>query len=72
MFLEHLMLKRTKSRVDVYMHDLKTFSGKQIYDLEDKDVLEYLIFKDTNESETNLHTLPCMSKCGKYFNKRLP
>lgn len=50
MFLEHLMLKRTKSRVDVYMHDLKTFSGKQIYDLEDKDVLEYLIFKDTNES----------------------
>ena len=39
MFLEHLMLKRTKSRVDVYMHDLKTFSGKQIYDLEDKDVL---------------------------------
>ena len=46
MFLEHLVLQRTKSRVNVDMHELKTFSKKEIYDLADKNVLEYLIFKE--------------------------
>ena len=49
-FLEHLTLKKRKSRVDVYMGFLKEFSGKQIYELEDSDVLDFLIFKDVNSS----------------------
>ena len=32
------------------MHWLKEFCGKQIYDIDDKDVLNFLIFKDVNES----------------------
>ena len=54
------MIKRTKSRVDVYMHGLKTFSKKEIYDLDDQDVLEYLMFKDINESgRTDVHHHAC-------------
>ena len=49
-FLDHLAVKKRQSRVDVYMGFLKEFSGKQIYDLEDSDILEYLIFKDVNGS----------------------
>ena len=53
-------MKRTKSRVDVYMHGLKTFSKREIYDLDDQDVLEYLMFKDTNESgRTYIHHHAC-------------
>ena len=29
---------------------LKEFSGKQMYDLDDQDVLDFLIFKDVNDS----------------------
>ena len=50
------MIKRTKSRVDVYMHGLKTFSKKENYDLDDQGVLAYLMFKDINKSgRTYIH-----------------
>jgi len=50
LFLDHLSIKKRQSRVDVYMGLLKEFSGKQIYDIEDSDVLDILIFKDVNGS----------------------
>ena len=40
-FLEHCKLKRQKSRMDVYMENLKLVSNKEIYDLDDKDVLRF-------------------------------
>ena len=40
-FLEHFQNKRNKSRVDVYMDNLKAVSGKEIYDLEGQDVLKF-------------------------------
>ena len=49
-FLEHCQNKRNKSRVDVYMDNLKVVSGKEIYDLEGQDVLKFLIYKDVNNS----------------------
>ena len=45
-FLEHCQ----KSRMDVYMDNLKAVSGKEIYDLEGHDVLKFLIYKDVNNS----------------------
>jgi len=47
-FLDDLNSRRKQTRVDVYMGALKTFAGKQIYDLTDMDVLDFLIFKDVN------------------------
>ena len=47
--MEHLVKKKQKSRVDVYMEDLKKISNKEVYDLDDQDVLKYLIFKDVND-----------------------
>ena len=42
------------------MTGLKEFSGKQIYDLDDQDVLDFLIFKDVNESgRTVVHHRAC-------------
>ena len=42
------------------MRGLKTFSKKEIYDLDDQDVLEYLMFKDINESgRTYIHHHAC-------------
>ena len=39
---------------------LKEFSKKEIYDLDDKDVLEYLMFKDVNDSvRTIIHHYAC-------------
>ena len=59
-FLEFLKQKRTQSRVDVYMAFLKDFCGKEIYDITDKDVLNYLIFKDVNNSgRTIVHNRAC-------------
>ena len=49
-FLEFLGTKRKNSRIDVYMQWLKEFTGKHIYDIDDKDVLDFLIFKDVNNS----------------------
>jgi hypothetical protein len=49
-FLDYLQSKRKISRVDVYMAWLKEFSGKQIFDIDDQDVLDFLIFKDVNHS----------------------
>ena len=59
-FLEFLSKKKIKSRVDVYMEHLKQISNKEIYDIEDKDVLEFLIFKDVNDSgRTVVHGQSC-------------
>ena len=42
------------------MDFLKDFSGKQIYELEDSDVLDFLIFKDVNGSgRTVIHHRAC-------------
>ena len=58
--MEHLLIKRTKSRMDVYMKALKDFSGKEIYDLDDMDVLDFLMFKDINDSgRTIIHHRAC-------------
>jgi len=58
--LEHLLFKRTKSRVDVYMQALKHFSKKEIYDLDDRDVLDFLMYKDVNDSgRTIIHHHAC-------------
>ena len=46
--------------MDVYMEALKTFSKKEIYDLDDQDVLDFLIFKDVNNSgRTVVHHRAC-------------
>ena len=59
-FLEHCQNKRKKSRVDVYMENLKTVSGKEIYDLEGQNVLRFLIYKDVNNSgRTLVHHSQC-------------
>ena len=58
--MEHLLTKRSKSRIDVYMRALKEFSGKEIYDLDDMDVLDFLMFKDINDSgRTIIHNHAC-------------
>ena len=60
LFLEHLDSKRKHLRIDVYMSFLKHFAGKHIYDLDDPDVLDFLIFKDTNDSgRTIIHHTAC-------------
>jgi len=46
--------------MDVYMKALKDFSGKEIYDLDDMDVLDFLMFKDINDSgRTIIHHHAC-------------
>ena len=60
-FMEHLSKKKHKSRVDVYMEHLKLISSKEIYDIDDKDVLKFLIFKDVNDSgRTIVHKDTCL------------
>ena len=46
--------KRKNSRIDVYMQWLTDFTNKQIYDIDDKDVLDFLIFKDVNQFRNNI------------------
>ena len=59
-FLEHCKFKRQKSSMDVYMEHLKMVSNKEIYDLDDKDVLQFLIYKDVNDSgQTLVHKTTC-------------
>ena len=42
------------------MEHLKQLSNKEIYDIDDKDVLEFLIFKDVNDSgRTVVHKDTC-------------
>ena len=42
------------------MEDLKKISNKEVYDLDDQDVLKYLIFKDVNDSgRTVVHKESC-------------
>ena len=42
------------------MEQLKKISNKEIYDLDDQDVLRYLIFKDINDSgRTVVHKESC-------------
>ena len=60
LFLEHCKFKRQKSRMDVYMENLKLISNKEIYELEDTDVLRFLIYKDVNDSgRTIVHHYTC-------------
>ena len=44
--MEHLSKKKQKSKVDVYIEHFKQVSNKEIYGMDDKDVLEFLIFKE--------------------------
>ena len=43
-FIQHLLKKQQKLRVDVYMENLKQISNKEIYEIDDRDgdVLEFL------------------------------
>ena len=64
-FLEYMQKKRALSRTDVYMDYLKDFCGKEIYVIMDKDVLNYLIFKDVNNSgRTIVHNRACTFLAG--------
>ena len=45
-FMEYVSKKKLKSRVDVCMDQLKQISNNEIYEIDDKDVLNFLIFKD--------------------------
>ena len=59
-FMEYISKKKIKSRVDVYMDHLKQISNKEIYEIEDKHVLEFVIFKDVNDSgRTVVHKDAC-------------
>ena len=59
-FLEDLHSRRKQTRVDVYMGALKSFVGKEIYELIDMDVLDFLIFKDVDDSgRTVVHYKAC-------------
>ena len=59
-FMEYVSKKKLKSRVDVYMEHLKQISNKEIYKINDKDVLNFLIFKDVNDSgRTVVHKETC-------------
>ena len=49
-FLEYLHSRRKQTRVDVYIGALKSFSGKQICEITDMDVLDFLIWKDVDDS----------------------
>ena len=58
--MEYVIKKKEKSRVDVCMEHLKQVSNKEIYDIDDKDVVEFLIFKDVNDSgRTVVHKDTC-------------
>ena len=59
-FLEHCKMRRLKSRMDVYMENLKTVSNKEVYDLDEQDVLKFLIYKDVhNSGRTFVHHSQC-------------
>ena len=59
-FMEDLKNRRIQTRVDVYMEALKKFANKQVHDLEDNDVLDFLIYKDINSSgRTLVHHAAC-------------
>ena len=59
-FMEHLLKKKRKSRVDVYVEHLKKISNKEIYEIDDRDVLHFLVFKDVNDSgRTVVHKETC-------------
>jgi len=40
-FMEYVSKKKLKSRVDVYMEHLKQISNKEIYEIDDRDVLNF-------------------------------
>ena len=42
-FMEDLKQGRKQTRVDVYMEALKSFANKQVIDLDDNDILDFLI-----------------------------
>ena len=59
-FIEDLRFTREQTRVAVYMDALKKFANKDACDLEDNDVLDFLIYKDINDSgRTSVHHKSC-------------
>jgi len=69
-FMEDLKNRREQTRVDVYMNALKTFANKQVYDLDDNDVLDFLIYKDINDSgRTSVHHKNCPNVGACTFDK---
>ena len=69
-FMEHLSKKKHKSRVDVYMEHLKLISSKEIYDIDDKDVLKFLIFLRMLMTLAELLCLKTLSTFGDFPLKR--
>jgi len=60
LFLQELQNKRKLTRVEVYIKALKTFASKEIFDLSDRDVLDFLIYKDVDDSgRTIVHFKSC-------------
>ena len=48
------------TRVDVCMNALKTLANKHIHELDDNDVLDFLIYKDINDpGRTSVHHNNC-------------
>ena len=46
--------------MDVYMEALKTISNKEVYEINDEDVLKFLTYKDVNDSgRTVVHLSTC-------------
>ena len=49
-FIEWLKVKSSKNRQDVYIAQLKSKAGKQIWDLAEYNKVPYSTWKDTNNS----------------------
>ena len=49
-FIVDLRNRREQTRVDVYMNAIKSFTTKEVYDIGDNDVLDFLICKDIDNS----------------------
>ena len=54
------------------MKSLKEFSGKEIYDLDDMDVLEYLTDKDVNDSGRTIIHHPACPNVGHLLSQASP
>ena len=59
--MEDLRNRREQTRVDVYMNALKSFANKHIHELDDNDVVDFLIYKDINDSgRTSVQHINCV------------
>ena len=48
--MQELQNNRKLTRVEVYIRALTTFASKEIFDLSDRYVLDFLIYKDVDDS----------------------